>query len=241
MKNIKELVEAMLFASGEPMTKRELLEKIPELTQKTLNRIIEDLLVKYSGDSGILLVQYDNKLEFSSNPKYGQLVKEALVRTRERELTKSLLEVLSIIAYKQPITRREIEDYREHSAEYALMTLMKVDLIEVVGRKDAIGHPLLYGTTDEFLRKFGLRTIKDLPDYAQILERIKELNKYNPQEDTLFSSRTILAVDEDGELLSGVKVELSVPELEKEEEIPFDVEEELPDFLVGEEKFEVFE
>jgi len=90
-----------------------------------------------------------------------------------------LLEVLAIIAYKQPITRIEIEKIKATSADYAIGLLLKVNLIEVVGRKDAVGRPVLYGTTDEFLKKFQLSEISELPDYQAVLERLEELGVFN--------------------------------------------------------------
>ena len=105
------------------------------------------------------------------------------------------------------------------SCEYAITGLLKAGLIQVVGRKETVGRPFLYGTTDEFLKKFGLSDIDDLPDYTEIMEKLKEI--YTPQEETLFHERSIL---EEGESEAAADVE----------------EEEIPEFLEGEE-FEVYE
>ncbi|UKI51616.1 MAG: SMC-Scp complex subunit ScpB [Clostridium sp.] len=178
MDNIKETIEALIFASGEPVSKKDIIERIPSLTTRELNKIVEELKVKYGGDSGIVLASFNDKLQFTSNPRYGDTLVEVLTPIREKALSQSLLEVLSIIAYKQPVTRQEIEDIKGgKDPDYALSVLMKVNLIEVKGRKDAVGRPFLFGTTDEFLRKFQLEDLGHLPDYNEVLDRISILDK----------------------------------------------------------------
>ena len=109
---------------------------------------------------------------------------------KEKMLTKIVLEVCGIIAYKQPITRLEIENIRGGAnCDYAINTLLDNNLIEVVGRKDAVGKPLLFGTTDTFLKKFNISSLKDLPDYEQLLERIKVLHEES--DNSLFDFREI--------------------------------------------------
>ena len=228
MENIKNVVEALVFSSGSPIAKRDLIEKLPELTASQLNSIIKDLQKKYSGDCGLLLLEFNGKLQFSSNPKYGEVVADILTPLREKELSKTLLEVLSTIAYKQPITRMEIDDMRGGtSCEYAITGLLKAGLIEVVGRKDTVGRPFLYGTTDEFLKKFQLQSIEDLPDLAEVMEKLQEIHA--PAQETLFHNRTLY--DEDGNLIEDNEDALAAADIE---------EEEIPDFLQGEE-FEVIE
>lgn len=169
MDNIKNVVEALIFSSGTPLSKKDIVEKIPELTPARLTSVVKELQKKYSGESGILLLEFNGKLQFSSNTAYGDVIAEILTPLRERQLSKTLLEVLSTIAYRQPITRLELEEMRGKSdgtttsCEYAITGLLKAGLIEVVGRKETVGRPFLYGTTDEFLKKFGLTSLDDLP------------------------------------------------------------------------------
>lgn len=235
MENIKNVVEAIIFASGSAIAKKDIIEKVPELTTSSLNGIIKDLEKRYSGDCGILLAEFNGKVQMMSNPRYGEVVADVLTPLREKELTKTLLEVLSTIAYKQPITRLEIDDMRGGtSGEYAISALLKAGLIEVVGRKDTIGRPLLYGTTDEFLKKFQIENIDDLPDYIEIMEKIQLI--YAPPQDNLFHSRSIF--DEDGEIIAEeivIALDEAAASIEEEEE-----EIEIPDFLEGEE-YEVIE
>lgn len=117
-----------------------------------ISNAILELEKEFSNDNGILLIRFGNKMQFQSNPKYGEVISEILVETKEREISKVLLQVLAIIAYKQPITRAEIEDLRGINPEYAISMLSRLNLIYPVGRKDTIGRPILYATTEEFLK-----------------------------------------------------------------------------------------
>lgn len=101
---------------------------------------------------------------------------------REKSLTRAALETLAIIAYKQPITKLEIEDIRRVNSDYAVQILSEQNMIEVVGRKDAVGKPLLFGTTENFLKRFNLTDLADLPDYEQLLERIRVINEEEVKE-----------------------------------------------------------
>ncbi len=237
MENIKNVVEAIIFASGSPITKADICEKVPELTTQKLNSIIKDLQKSYSDPCGVLLAEFNGKVQFMSNPRYGETVADVLTPLREKELTKTLLEVLSTIAYKQPITRLEIDDMRGGTnSEYAISGLLKAGLIEAVGRKDTVGRPLLYGTTDEFLKKFQLESIDALPDYEEVFEKLRLINA--PSQETLFHTRTILDEDEnlvEQQVIGEVAADVQDPEYAAPQE-----EDEIPEFLEGEE-FEVFE
>ena len=178
MDNLTQILEAILFASGSSRKKADIMALLPDVKKAQFDKSIEELKAKYSGESGVLLLDFNGKLQFSTNTNYGDIVAEVLTPLKEKELSKTLLEVLAIIAYKQPITRIEIEKIKATSADYAIGLLLKVNLIEVVGRKDAVGRPVLYGTTDEFLKKFQLSEISELPDYQAVLERLEELGVF---------------------------------------------------------------
>ncbi|MDE5602075.1 MAG: SMC-Scp complex subunit ScpB [Clostridia bacterium] len=144
MENIDNVVEAIIFASGSPIAKSDICEKVPELTTQKLNQIVKKLKERYADTCGIILAEFNGKLQFMSNPNYGDAVADVLTPLKEKELTKTLLEVLSTIAYKQPITRVEIDEMRAGtSSEYALSALLKAGLVEAVGRKDTVGRPVL--------------------------------------------------------------------------------------------------
>jgi len=233
MERIDKVVEAIIFASGSPISKQDILEKLPELNGSKLNKITAALKERYSGDEAIIFAEFNGKFQFMSNPKYGEDVAAVLTPLKEKELTSTLLEVLASIAYKQPITRLELDDMRGGtSSEYAITALLKAGLIEAVGRKEVVGRPILYGTTDEFLKKFQLETIDDLPDYQSVLENLRLLNGEN--QETLFHTRTILG--EDDSVVEQVMIAEAMGD--GSESVP--EEEEIPDFLQGEE-FEVFD
>ena len=186
MDNLTQILEAILFASGTSKKKSDILELLPNATKAQFDKSVEILKEKYSGDSGVLLLDFNGKLQFSTNTDYGDIVAEVLTPLKEKELSKTLLEVLAIIAYKQPITRVELEKIKSSSADYAIGLLLKVNLIEVVGRKDAVGRPVLYGTTDEFLKKFQLSDISELPDYQAVLDKLEELGVFNKSQVQLY-------------------------------------------------------
>lgn len=170
--NIKEIIKATLFVSGDGIEISAFADKL-QLSEKKLEKYIDSLKEELSNESGIHLVRYKNKIQLCSNPDYSNLIADILNPIREKALTKAALETMAIIAYKQPVTRLEIEEIRGVGCDYTVQLLLDNNLIEVVGRKDVIGRPLLFGTTDEFLKRFELENIDDLPEYDELLERIK--------------------------------------------------------------------
>lgn len=172
---IEKLVEAILFVSGEPINTVDITSKL-EITEEELNDAVNTLRVKYNKDtSGIVLLEFNHKLQLATNSDLVEDIMKVICPIRERALTKSAIETLSIIAYKQPITRLEIEEIRGVSCDYAINILLDHKLIEVVGKKDAVGKPLLFGTTDEFLKRFNLSSLEMLPDKNQLMDRIATL------------------------------------------------------------------
>ncbi|HEY8424028.1 MAG TPA: SMC-Scp complex subunit ScpB [Clostridia bacterium] len=155
------------------------------VSQEEMDQAVSLLEKKHSGSSGIQLLKFNDKLQFSTNPDLADEVSAVLNPIKEKELSKSCLETLAIIAYKQPITRLEVEQIRGVNSEYTFNVLIQHGLIEVVGRKDVIGKPMLYGTTDEFLKRFQLTSLEDLPDYEELLERISIIE--NKKDDMLYN------------------------------------------------------
>lgn len=178
MDNLDKILEGLLFVSGDGLEKGFIMEKLG-VTDKEITKALDKLKEKYSNDCGIHLITYKNKIQMSSNPAYADDIALVLNPIRERNLSKATLETVAIIAYKQPITRLEIEEIRGVNSDYALQTLMNLKMIEVVGRKDAIGKPLLFGVTEEFLKRFDLQSINDLPDYDELLKSIQVIEQEN--------------------------------------------------------------
>lgn len=174
--NIKDIVLSVLFVSGEGIEKPFIAEKL-NITEKELDKAVEELKKTYCDEKGIHIITYKNKIQLASNPVYADFISEVLNPIREKSLTRAALETLAIIAYKQPITKLEIEDIRRVNCDYAVQILVDQNMIEVVGRKDAVGKPLVFGTTENFLKRFNLTDLAQLPDYDGLLERIKVIEE----------------------------------------------------------------
>lgn len=162
---MKRDLEALLFATDSPLTVGRLRKIFPETTAAELRAAVTELQDEYAAaDHAFTIVEFGGGWQLATRPEYAPLV-ERLQRTRKfTRLSRAGLEVLAIIAYRQPITRLEIDDIRGVQSSAALATLQERNLITVVGRSEAIGHPLLYGTTRDFLGHLGLRGLSQLPD-----------------------------------------------------------------------------
>lgn len=171
---LKYIVEAIIFASGSGIPKHKLFDfLINDYDSSEINEALEQIRIEFSRDRGIILIEANNILQFQSNPGYGQILSDILLETREREISKTLLQVLAIIAYKQPVTKGEIEDLRGINSDYVIAMLQKLGLIDAIGRKETVGRPIIYGTTNEFLKKFGIKSLSELPDYDDLMYKIK--------------------------------------------------------------------
>lgn len=175
MENLTNIIEAIVFASGEAVPVKFIVEKL-DCSLKEVNASISELKEKYSEDSGIHLLTFNGKLQFATNPKYKNPVSDVITPIKEKEFTKTILECAALIAYKQPITKPELEEIRQVSCDYAIHTLLELEMIVPCGRKDAVGKPILYATTDNFLKRFKLNSIDELPDYDELMAQIAELN-----------------------------------------------------------------
>lgn len=222
---LKNIIESLLFSAGKGLTFEEIMSVFQERHgDAEVRQALDELLTEYSGEKGMIIIEYNKKYEFQSNPKYGETIADVLTPIKEKELSKTLLESLAIIAYKQPITRLEIEEIRGISSEYAVSMLLKYNLITIAGRRDTLGKPLLYATTDEFLRRFELKDLSDLPDYEELLEMIRNnFDKYYKSTESLYRGAT----SEEEELAEVAAAQ------DNEGDFALD-EEEIPDFLQDE-------
>ena len=184
MENLENVIESVVFVAGEPVLISYLCFKF-DVKPKQIEKAVEKLNQKYDEKSGIKLLCFNNKLQFASNPKYVDQVSAVLNPIRQRNLTKATLETIAIIAYKQPVTRLEIEEIRGVNCDYAINILLEHKLIEIVGRKEAVGKPALFGTTDEFLKRFNISSVSDLPDYNELLANIQKIRE--TYSDSLFN------------------------------------------------------
>ncbi len=201
-KELMQVIEAILFVAGQGVNISDIAEKL-EVKESVISTCIEDLKKTRQND-GINIITYKGKVQMCSNPKYAEDIATVLNPIKEKQLSKATLETMAVIAYKQPVTRLEIEQVRGVNCDYAVQVLTNFNLIEVVGRKDVVGKPLLYGTTDEFLKRFELNSIEDLPDYEDLLERIKLIHSDQQDDsDALYNEFKIPDEEEVPEFLEG--------------------------------------
>ena len=234
--NLKDVLFSILFVAGDGIEKSFLAEKL-EVSDNEVEKALAELEKDLSGSCGVHLIRFKNKVQLSSNPNYASYISNVLNPIREKSLTRAALETLAIIAYKQPITKGELEAVRGLNCDYAIHTLLDLKMIEPVGRKDAVGRPILYATTDNFLKRFKLNSIADLPDYDTLMESIAKLHGEEP-DSYLYADNVY--VDEEAAAStteSAANQETIVNAEPSQEAIAADAEEELPDFLrdLGEE------
>lgn len=241
MKNSEKLtniIESILFVSGTQVAIADITEKL-EISEKEMASAITALKQKYSGESGIQLLQFNKKLQFSSNPAYADDVSAVLNPIKEKELSKSMLEVAAIIAYKQPVTRIDLEEIRGNS-EYAVQKLLELGVIEPVGRKDAVGRPVMFGTTDKFLKRFQISSLDELPDYEELINRIQLIHGPTEEESYLYKKDVYneeVAATENMPLTNETtaeNTEKTAADKNEDFDLPDINDEEIPDFLQGE-------
>ena len=222
---LTNIIEGLIFAAATGVNYESIKTFFgADYTEKEIKQAISEIREKYSGDSGIILIEFNNTFQFQTNPKYSDTLADILVPIKERQLSQTVLQTLAIIAYRQPITRVEVEEVRGGvSSDYAIGILMKAELIEVKARKETIGRPSLYGTTDNFLKKFQLKSLEDLPAYDELMQNIKESGKFNKTSDNLYEIKS-------SSLYTGETEEAFFDEMNDELK---------PDFLEGEDIVEV--
>jgi len=172
--NIKSIIESLLFINERPITINELIDVIG-VDKKTIETSIEELIEEFKNkNSGICIVKVAGGYQMCSNPENEQWIKKLYQEKNKQKLSIASLETLAIIAYKQPITRLEIEAIRGVNTEGVLKHLLELGLIKTEGRKEVVGRPFMYITTRKFLEYFGLNSLKDLPkleEFASIEEK----------------------------------------------------------------------
>lgn len=161
---LRATIEAILFAAGDPVHILKLAEVLGE-EKKTVEGILAAMALAYEEDElrGVKLLILEDKAQLVSKPAFGEKVLQVLEQRRSPSLSPSALEVLSIVAYRQPVTRGVIEQIRGVDSAYTLTNLLEKGILEECGRLDVPGRPILYRTSEAFLRIFGLSSLKDLP------------------------------------------------------------------------------
>lgn len=173
--NIEGAIEAILYAAGYPISYSKLSDVLG-ITLKDVKKIVKLMSEKYNSaksDHGISLLVFDDSCQFCTKEQYAPYIREALGIRRGGNLSASSMEVLAIVAYNQPVTRAFIDTVRGVDSAYAVGSLLDKNLIEACGRLDAPGRPMLYGTTENFLRVFGINSLSELPEVGE-LPAVKE-------------------------------------------------------------------
>ncbi|WP_353684284.1 SMC-Scp complex subunit ScpB [Thermodesulfovibrio sp. 3907-1M] len=159
---IKGILESLLFIAEKPLSIK-ILHTLLNIPENYLKEIINQLAEEYrTRNSGIMIIKIEDSYQMVTNPQYAEWIKMFKQHTNNK-LSEQALETLAIIAYKQPITKAEIERIRGVNSDYAIKTLIEKKLIKIVGKKEVPGRPFLYGTTREFLKTFGISSLSELP------------------------------------------------------------------------------
>ncbi len=174
---IKQIIEALLFVSEKPLTIEEIRQALDGLEEEKIKENIEKLREDYErGERSFSIAELAGGYQIVTNPEFAPWISK-LFKKEEDRLSAPSMETLAIIAYKQPLTRSEIEKIRGVNVEGVLKTLLDKNLIKIRGRKDAPGRPITYGTTDEFLKRFGLKGLEHLPKLRDFTEHDLDFEK----------------------------------------------------------------
>ena len=177
---IEGRIEAILFSMGEAVDREQIAQAL-SIDTDTVVKIIHNMMDKYdSADRGIRIVELENAFQMCTKADYYDTLVKVINVPKKHVLTDVLLETLSIIAYKQPITRQEIEAIRGVSCAHTVNKLIEYNLVQEVGRLEAVGRPILFGTTDEFLRSFGVQSTDELPTITP--DKIEDFKKQAMEE-----------------------------------------------------------
>ncbi len=175
VKKTEAAIEAVLFSMGDAVSIKD-LASVLSMDETTLEKVLSDMMLRYEEvDRGIQIVKLDQSYQLCTKHEYYDILSGLVNMPKKHSLTDSLMETLSIVAYKQPVTRQEIEAIRGVSCVHAINRLVEYNLIMEVGRLDAVGRPILFGTTEDFLRCFGVSSMDELPSITpDKIERFRQ-------------------------------------------------------------------
>ena len=174
-KNLESIIEGILFAMGDSVEPAKIAAAL-EKPEEDVIKILDELAARYETEGrGVRLTKLDGAYQMCTSPDIYEYLIRIAKQPKKAVLTETLLETLSIIAYKQPVTKAEIEKIRGVSSDHAVNKLVEYQLVEEVGRMDAPGRPMLFGTTEQFLRSFGVTSLEELPTLSPVmLEEMKQ-------------------------------------------------------------------
>ena len=190
MSELKAIVEALIFASPEPVTLKTLYKLLSDEPREDVAAAVKALVAEYAQRPGLQVVEVAGGYQIVTRPELHEWVRRLFHERSTQKLTVQALETLAVIAYKQPITAVEISEIRGVNTSGVLSTLIERHLIKIVGRKNVVGRPFLYSTTKEFLVRFGLNDLNDLPKVEDMAEALgfeppAGLTEITPREEML--------------------------------------------------------
>jgi segregation and condensation protein B len=172
MGQLKAVIESLIFASPDPITPRMLYKLLNDEPKEDVKAALESLKADYVERGGLHIAEVAGGVQITTRPEYHEWVRRLFHERSANKLSVAALETLSVIAYKQPVTAAEIGEIRSVNTSGVLSTLLERHLIKIVGRKNVIGRPFLYGTTKEFLIRFGLNDLGDLPKIEDMAQQL---------------------------------------------------------------------
>ncbi|MFN7977109.1 MAG: SMC-Scp complex subunit ScpB [Vicinamibacterales bacterium] len=169
---LEAIVEALVFASPEPLTPKMLFKLLADEPKDDVQAALDALVARYEHPGGLHLAQVAGGYQITTRPELHEWVRRLFHERNTQKLSVASLETLSVIAYRQPVTAAEVNEIRAVNASGVLSTLLERHLIKIVGRKNVVGRPFLYGTTKEFLVRFGLKDLNDLPKIEDMVQAL---------------------------------------------------------------------
>ena len=190
----KKIIEALLFAATKPLSVQEIRKAVKPLTAREVETLITELKEDYlQNGRSFEIIEIAGGYEMATRKEYAPWILKIELQKKAKQVTQSALETLAILAYKQPITRAEIEDLRGVDVSGVMATLVERGLIKIVGRKEVPGRPFLYGTTEKFLEHFGLNRIEDLPSISDIQSLVEK----SVRKEDLLGVQKMIAIPEE--------------------------------------------
>ena len=176
--SLKRVIEALIFASDKPLSAKQIKDIVGDIDTRNIRKLINDLKQEYiDSERSFEITEVAGGFQFTTIPAYGRWLKKLYNIRQSDYLTGPSLETLAIIAYKQPVTKADMEFIRGVSVDGVINNLLQKGFIKITGKKDVVGRPFLYGTTNSFLQYFGLNSIEELPALLEFKEADLEFRK----------------------------------------------------------------
>jgi segregation and condensation protein B len=184
MEDIEQYIEALIFVSEQSIRTEEIMYCLQaafsqDFTEDEVNRHIQNITQKYNGQPfAIEVIKVNNGYQFLTKKNYHQVISLLQAQRSKKKLSQAALETLAIIAYKQPVTKPEIEQIRGVNCDYSIQKLLEKELISIIGKSEAIGKPILYGTSSVFMDYFGINNIKELPQIKEFTDNTTSIGEH---------------------------------------------------------------